>query len=193
MDGEETELRGKVSYAKFGLANGKPYRAETDGHEVMGDSVSVFVHSTPHIYVTPWFIYADGSSRVGSNGPLLSVGEVAKKFNSGELSTSAPTGAHVTIEGLGTFESSESEWYVKPEERIREAFDILAMLKGEPGSIRNCVKNFQEYETNPNNETRERLSQAYEAVPEHLRHYCGDMDTKDQPIRAVLYGQAMEE
>jgi hypothetical protein len=33
------------------------------------------------------------------------------------------------------------------------------------------------------------LRRSYEAVPEHLRMYCGDMDTKDIPIRMILYGK----
>ena len=33
---------------------------------------------------------------------------------------------------------------------------------------------------------REALREAYFAVPRHLRHYCGDMDSKDWPIRRIL-------
>ena len=33
---------------------------------------------------------------------------------------------------------------------------------------------------------REVLRAAYHAVPEHLRMYCGDMDSKDWPIRRIL-------
>jgi hypothetical protein len=42
------------------------------------------------------------------------------------------------------------------------------------------------------NQTKDTLSvlrRSYEAVPEHLRMYCGDMDTKDIPIRMILYGK----
>jgi hypothetical protein len=44
------------------------------------------------------------------------------------------------------------------------------------------------YNDNPGQEQRERLRLAYEAVPEHLRMYCGDMDSKDGPIRRILDG-----
>ena len=30
---------------------------------------------------------------------------------------------------------------------------------------------------------------AYESVPEHQRHYCGNMDSKDWAIRQALYGE----
>jgi hypothetical protein len=42
------------------------------------------------------------------------------------------------------------------------------------------------YEAAPSEEKREALRKAYEAVPEHLRMYCGDMDSKDEPIRRIL-------
>ena len=34
-----------------------------------------------------------------------------------------------------------------------------------------------------------KLKNAYEEVPDQLKMYCGDMDTKDIPIRMVLYGK----
>ena len=62
------------------------------------------------------------------------------------------------------------------------------MLRGEPGSRRRCLEHFELYKANPGVEQREALRRAYEAVPEHFRMYCGDMDSKDWPIRRVLYG-----
>jgi hypothetical protein len=35
---------------------------------------------------------------------------------------------------------------------------------------------------------RAQLRTAYEAVPEQQRRYVGDMDTKDIPVRMVIYG-----
>lgn len=190
MHGDETEMRGKVRYSKFGLANGKPYRVDAAGNEILGNSVPVLLRAEPEFQLTSWFVYADGSSRVGVTGTLSTISEVASRLNGADLCTSAPDGAHVTIDGLGWFESRNSCWYVKPEERIREAYDTLAILKGEPGAGRQCIEYFAEYQTNPSLENRERLRLAYEAVPEHLRIYCGDMDTKDRPIREILYGDA---
>jgi hypothetical protein len=120
---------------------------------------------------------------------LTSVIEVATRLNGGDLCTSAPDGARITIDGLGWFESQNSGWYVKPEERVREAHDVLEQLNGEQGSMRKCMNCFREYQTDPSSENRDRLHLAYEAVAEHLRHYCGDMDSKDWPIRRILYGE----
>jgi hypothetical protein len=189
MNGEETEMRGKVRYSKFGFAKGKPYRVDADGNEVPADSIAVLLHAGSEFQLTPWFVYADGSSRVGITGTLSSVNEVATRLNGGDLCTSVPDGARITIEGLGWFESQSSGWHVKPEERVREAQDLVAILKGEQGSMRKCMNSFREYQTDPSPENRDQLRLAYEAVPEHLRHYCGNMDSKDGPIRRILHGK----
>jgi hypothetical protein len=188
MHGEDAEIRGKVRHSKFSLTNGRPYRVDAHGSEIIGDSLPVFLRRESELHLMPWFIYSDGSSRVGTTGVFSSVSEVAARLNGSDLCTSAPNGARITVEGLGWFEGQDSCWNVKPEERVREAHDVLAMLNGEPGSIQKCRDSFREYQINPS-ANRDRLRLAYEAVPEHLRHYCGDMDSKDRPIRQILYGE----
>jgi putative nucleotidyltransferase with HDIG domain len=182
----------ELAEVRYNSAHGKPYRVNAARNKIAADSVGVFLQAGSEFRLTQWFIYADGSSRVGVSEPLSSVSEVATRLNGGDLCTSAPDGARIVIEGLGWFESQNSHWHVKPEERVREAYDILGMLKGEPGSRRQCLNCFDEYQTNPNPEHRERLRLAYEAVPEHLRFFCGDMDSKDGPIRQILYGESIK-
>jgi hypothetical protein len=108
--------------------------------------------------VHSWFVMsifaADSSSRVGVTATLSSVNNVATRLNGGDLCTSAPDGAGITIEGPGWFESQNSSWYVEPVERVREVYDILAMPKGESGSTRKCMDCFREYQTDPSSENR---------------------------------------
>ena len=192
MNGEETEMRGKVRYSKFGILKGKPYRVDADGNEIFADSVAVLQRVGSEFHLVPWLIYADGSSRVGITGTLSSVDEIATRLNGGDLCTSAPDAERIVIEGLGWFESQNSSWYVMPEERVREAHDLLAILNGEQGSMRTCMNCFREYQTDPSSENRDSLRLAHEAVPKHLRHYCGTMDSKDWPIRRILYGEEIK-
>jgi hypothetical protein len=63
------------------------------------------------------------------------------------------------------------------------------MLRGGIGSIQKCLSVFAEYQRMPSVEGRELLREAYESMPEHVRCYCGDMDSQDWPIRKVLYGK----
>jgi len=58
--------------------------------------------------------------------------------------------------------------------------------------VRRCIDAHEAYEQAPGEERREALRQAYEAVPEHLRMHCGDMDSKDWPIRHILFGDENE-
>ena len=49
---------------------------------------------------------------------------------------------------------------------------------------------FRAYLAEQSAENLNALRQKYEAVPEHLRMYCGDMDVKDIPISMILYGKS---
>lgn len=190
MQGEETEMRGKVRWAKLGLADGKPYRSDGEGNQIIGDSIPLFDCSGTEIRLTSWFIFADGSSRIGLSGTLSSAEDVAKRVDGKDLSTSVSEGTRIHIDGLGWFQSQKSEWYVKPEERVREALDLLTVLQGGKGLMQECMARFREYQANPSDGNREQLRQAYAGVPEHLRHYCGNMDSKDWPIRKILNSEA---
>lgn len=184
---EDVVVHGKLRRAKLSITNGKPFRVGLGGEEIPGEAIPVFLHSESEFYLTSWFIYKDGSSRIGISSEISSLQEVATRMEDGDLRTSVANGARINIEGLGWFEAQGSYWDVKPKERVREAYDVLSILKGEPGSIQACRACFREYEENSNSTNRDRLKSAYEAVPEHLRIYCGDMDSKDGPIRKVLY------
>jgi hypothetical protein len=155
---------------------------------VLGDEVAVFLKADDGYRLERWFVYADGQSQVGYGGDLFPVEEVARGFKDGRLATAVPDGAWVTIDGLGRFRVAKGHWYVAARERVREVHDRLDMLGGRPGSIRRCKELHEEYERDPSEERRAALRRAYEAVPEHLRRYCGDMDSKDGPIRWILYG-----
>jgi hypothetical protein len=148
--------------------------------------------------LTPWLVYADGLSRLGARGPLVGFDEVAARFGT-DLTTRAAADETVVLPGLGrVVVAPPATDYVDPEDRIREARDAVAMLRGEPGVHALCRRAFEEYEqqealarsTQPEPEAltaaRDRLRAAYEAVPAHRRMYLGDMDSKDWPIRLAL-------
>jgi hypothetical protein len=189
MKGSETELRDGMRYAKLGLADTKPYRIGEGGRVVLASQFPVFVAKDDGYRLTYWFVYEDRQAQLGHDGVLTSVDGIAGMLEDGCVTTSVPPGAMVAVDGLGSFHAGESWWYVRPEERIREAFDEIEKLQGSPGAIRICVEQHRTYESDPTPDQRELLRQAYEAVPEHLRVYCGDMDSKDGRIRWILYGQ----
>ena len=57
------------------------------------------------------------------------------------------------------------------------------------GTCLRCREAYREYLDHPTVANRERLKRVYEEVPEHHRMYVGDMDTKDIPVRTIIYGE----
>jgi uncharacterized protein (TIGR02996 family) len=187
MGGTDVEERNGLRYAKgAGLGQAKPYRVTVSGDEVIGDELPVLEVATDGLRLRPWLIYADGLTQVGSATELLPIEAVGRMFEEGRLTLSVPAGTWVTLDGLGRFQAGEGYWWIEPRERLREASDLLDQLNGGPGARHLCIEAHRAYEAAPSDEKRQALRRAYEAVPEHLRMYCGDMDSKDGPIRRIL-------
>ena len=196
MHGSATELRNGLRYAKLGLANERPYRFEASGAEVPGGEVPVLVRDPDDrdaYRLTRWFVYADGLVQLGYGTPLLPARAVGESLEAGAWQTSAPDGSWIDVEGLGRARLREGFWHVDARERVRECLDLIRAAAGEPGAVERCRTAFAQYESDPTPARRETLRAAYEAVPEHLRLYCGDMDSKDWPIRRVLYPNDLQD
>jgi uncharacterized protein (TIGR02996 family) len=194
MQGTDTEIRNGVRYAKgAGLGGAKPYRITLAGEEVAGAELPVLEVVADGYRLRRWLIYADGLTQLGYANELTSPELVARMFEEGRLTLSVPAEAWVTLDGLGRFQAGEGFWFIEPGERLREASDLLEQLRGGSGAIRRCIEAHRAYRSGPNRERREALREAYEAVPRHLRRFCGDMDSKDGPIRRVLAGSQDEE
>jgi hypothetical protein len=186
--GSDVEVRGKVSYAKLGLSDKKPVLSTVP--MTVGESVPIFRRQGDEFVVEQWFVFADGSSRVGADEPVQALDEALSRLSSGELVTAVPDGARVHIPTLGVIEVASGSWSIDPAERAREACDLVDEAQGKASRIATCIDAFSAYESSPREEARERLRIAYEAVPKHLRMYCGDMDSRDRPIVRVLYGDS---
>jgi hypothetical protein len=191
MNGSDTELRGKVKYAKLGLSDQKPLRrGETAAADILGASVPVLRVVEGAYELTRVVVFADGLCRIGSEEELIPVQEIPALYEADQICNAAPSGTRILLPGLGDFRATQDFGFVSVHDRVREIDDTLNQLNGRPGVVITCARLFEAYEREPSNEAKERLREAYEAVPAHLRCYCGDMDTKDSAIRAVLYGRA---
>ena len=94
-----------------------------------------------------------------------------------------PADCRLDLAHLGKYKLTGGFWHVDLEDRILEGIDACRKLAGEAGAVEICRDRMEAYLAAPDLTTREALRQAYEAVPSHNRRYCGDMDTKDIPIR----------
>lgn len=187
MGGSDVELENGVRYSKLGLADERPYRLNEAGELVLGSDLPIIVRRGQDFEVTRWFIFADGKTQVGFAPELLAIEEVEDRFLDGRYVLEVPDDAWLHIPPLGHLRTHDGFWYVDYRERIKEARNELDILAGGKGCIQRCRDAFDAYEADPSESNRLLLKEAYEATPEHLQMYCGDMDSKDGPIRQVLY------
>ncbi len=188
MEGSDTELRGKVRYAKLGLSDHQPCRRTDDEALVIGREVPVFEVGDGKFTLTRLVIFSDSLCRVGYHGSLQHLDVVVEMFSDGRLATSAPDGCRIIIEGLGSSVCNKGSWYVQPSERVREIQALLNELNGANDSVKECMIRKRAYKEEPTEANRQALRSAYLAVPEHRRLYCGDMDSKDTEIQNILSG-----
>jgi hypothetical protein len=104
------------------------------------------------------------------------------------VSSLAP-GTRIEIHELGSFEVHEELWSTSIHDVLRSVPDLIDAANERPDSVARCRSVYQTYLANPTEATRESLRVAYEAVPSQNRRFVGDMDTKDVPVRMILYGE----
>ncbi|MCP3469380.1 hypothetical protein NLM33_03450 [Bradyrhizobium sp. CCGUVB1N3] len=189
MHGSDVELRGKVHTAKMGLSDKKAFRiADATNEEILADSVPVLKLTNRGAQLTRLFVFADGLLRIGPNGDLFPLEELSSRYVDGEICNQISAGSLIELPGLGEFRPADVFGFISVHDRIGEVHDVLDKLNGGPGAVRRCAQAFTKYEREPTPQMKDALRAAYEAVPEHLRCYCGDMDTRDTAIRKVLFG-----
>jgi len=188
MQGAATEPRGKVQYAKMGIADKKAYRLDkVTGQEIVADSVPVLRVERDTFEVTRLFIYADGVFEIGGSGELLPLCDLPSLYEQDKIANVAPAESLLIFPGLGGCRTVDQFGGVGVDDRVREVNDKFSVLNGRPSLIAVCINSFAEYKREQSPEAKDALREAYLAVPEHLRGYCGDMDTRDSAIRAALY------
>lgn len=183
--GTDVELRDGARYAKMGLSDAQPYRLADGERRIAGRRVHV-IDCRGDIAALEWMtVYADGLFQLGE-GRLWHRQEVTDAFESGALLTHVDDDSALRLHDLGVVHVTQGFWSTTWQERIKEFADLLVQLQGSTGVVQQTRLALEAYDANPTPETREHLRECYFAVPEHLRLYCGDMDSKDWPIRSAL-------
>lgn len=191
--GEDVDVQDGVRWAKVGSMSGSPCRHSDRENSPTGESRYAIIQEDGRTFLTSIRIYADGYIDVHpkfDQERLVSVGEFEDLLDRQEVCLSVPDGTTIEIDSLGRMTVADvMSWIESPSDLLLEVTDTIKTLNGEQGAIENCREAFQEYLDKPTLKTKELLRAAYEAVPEHHRMYVGDMDTKDIPVRMIIYGE----
>ncbi len=191
FEGEDVEIKEGVRYAKYGWIRTTPQRKHQSEKSPLGETRYAFISQKGQVYLVPLRIYADGLIDVHpqyGEEKLVDLHEFQSMLETKELCYEIDDHTSIEIDSLGRFEVSGVHPCVySSEDFMSEIEDSILKLNGVPGSIHHCLLVHQEYQKNQTPENKARLKQAYEAIPEHNRMYAGDMDSKDGPIRRIIY------
>lgn len=191
LEGEQIEEINGVKWARILDWNGRMFRDDAvqgaEDPKTFGEMLYVLRRREEDFQVVHWSLFSDGKCQLDDE-ELCTPEEIFERLRAGELCTEAPDGSWIDFDLLGHYQVTRTEWYISAEDLIAEAKDVLDRLSGGGGAGERCREALDAYMNGPTKETLEALRVAYEAVPRHLRPYVGDQDTKDIPIRMILYG-----
>ena len=193
--GRDTEEINGVRYAAVNADNPRPWKTDEPitplVRGVFGSALRHFQVRDGVLHLVTIQIFKDDSAAIfGAGEPqVLDAGMLIAQLEQGDRFRLPNLGDSVVIDGLVSFIAGDWEYRVEPAELAAEFHDLRCRVQGSPGAIHECMSAFRHYLAEPSSATLEALREKYEAVPAHLRIYCGDMDVKDIPIRMVLYGK----
>lgn len=166
-------------------------RQGTFGYSLLdGETVSLFYRDQKDesLYLTGLTIYEDKTLRLEHTGECYyTPEEIDAMFLDGTLCT-APRGREWVHTAMGELLLCEGKYEgVTVENKRLEVSEHVKRAAGEEDAHDKCLKAYHAYLTEPSEWSRERLREAYEAVPEHERMYLGDMDSRDSDFIRILY------
>lgn len=154
-----------------------------------GRSFHLFKHTDAKISLIELVLYANGSAVLydGTQEHEYSPWEqVLEHIDQGILFTQLKPQSDVHIPDLGTITVEETLYDVDVSEKRKELIDEMTSLQGKETSLEACRQAYIDYLIDPNKWARQRLKEAYEKVPEHLRMYLGSMDDKDSDYVRII-------
>jgi hypothetical protein len=165
----------------------QPIHRKAGSNTIPGYLLPIFIKNGPH-HLTSLKVYQDGMVDCWE---LVSFKRFQQRVEDGWVVTRLPEGAEVFAFPLGSFVATKVKNFVTETELVKEVADAIEELNGRPTSMARCLEAYEAYNAAPSDEARERLRTAYEAMPAHNRRYVlGDMDSKDFPIRRIIYPEA---
>ena len=175
--------------------NGKGilYKEENRTKKVKGRKINVFYQPQEDglIYLISLEFYSKDSIIISRYTEKIEIDieELEHLISQKKLLSNPPLKSRVEINNLGSFEVANCSYHTNIEDKFLEIKGIIRTIEGKPSLIETCIKAHLEFRANPTLKLKKALKEAYENIPKHQRRYVGDMDTKDIPIRMIIYGE----
>jgi len=156
-----------------------------------GEAINLFYKSGTSAFLVSLALFPDGGVEMTGleDQSLFDFERLQQLAEEGILFSEIVPGTQVEILGFGNFTVRSSRYAVSIENKIKEAKDLLEQLNGRPTSLDVCRRLYNDYMKDSTTALKEQLKDAYERIPDHQRCYVGDMDTRDIPVRMIIYGE----
>ncbi len=191
MAGDDIDLSRKIGVEKVNRMSNATWRKDERmsliSRRVKGVSQKAFWRTNGKVHVVTVSLFNDDQVQITGAGEelVMSFGALCED----ERLTSARKGDRVQVSGLCSFDLADIEFTIPKDDFLSELEIARDRLLGRETPVSRTVTAFKAFQDTPTTKTLEYLRTAYESVPEHMRRYCGNMDSKDIPIRIALYGE----
>ena len=163
------------------------------GYELLkGDNAHIFLRKDGKLTLTELYCYKDETFSVDGLDGFFNFSDIERMFKDKFLTTKPRKGERITLGDLGEVEAEASR-AVSLKNKLAELQNKSLRVQGKPDAHDAAINAYHAYLVEPNDFYKERLREAYEAVPEHERMYLGDMDTRDGDFRRILYSDEKRE
>lgn len=166
----------------------RPEQSMFTNEHIDGDDSNVFLNADGVLRLTALYAYADGTfSADGMEEKFFTFEEVESLFKDKTLRVAPNDGDIVSFGALGTARCTHCFSKTKQKEKLKEIENMSLKVQKKPDAHERCIRAYHQYLVEPSDFYKERLREAYEAVPEHERCFLGDMDSRDTDFIRILY------
>ena len=157
------------------------------GYELLkGDNAHIFLRNDGKLLLTEMYCYADETFSIDGLDGFFTIEDIEKMFRDKTLVTKPNKGEKIILGDLGMVEA-EADLAVSAKDKLAELKNKSLRVQGKPDAHEAAINAYHAYLVEPTEFYKNKLREAYEAVPEHERCYLGDMDTRDGDFRRILY------
>lgn len=163
------------------------------GYDLLdGDETNIMLRNDGNLLLTELYAYEDGFFSIDGLEGYFSIDDIKKMFAERTICTAPEKDEMVTLGALGKI-SANVDYIVEPKAKLEEIINNSLRIQDKPDAHTLCINAYHRYLVEPTEYNKDKLREAYEAVPEHERIFLGDMDSKDHDFQRILYSDKKRE